>query len=525
MNRKPATSRIASLLLSLLALLAITTPAAANWTASGVFQYQDRDWDPTGFTDTITNKPIRFADVQVVDPNKNGAKAILATGKTDAAGAYSLAVTDSSNRTVLVRVLTQTTKTTDLFVKVTNQSGSVYAGSSAPLPNHNPNTNVNFGTLTAQAFAGAETFNILDLGIYGADFIKVLTGSRPNSMKLVTFKWESNAGVGVSSTSGNTVTLRDSAGYDDPVIVHEWSHYIMTSNYSRASNPGGAHFLSDCNEHMGLAFDEARASSFGASVRRYNGMPFANWYIKTDGASGPGHIVNEYDLENTLQYPCTGDTSEVSVSRTLWDIGDSASTTDDSPGLDDNPPDALELADLEIWQVYNGPIKNGTGTVSHEKFWDGWFDPTLLNGFKNETTSIFSAQVIEFFPDASEPNDNAAAAVVLTPNAGSIHLTYFADPDGDGKGQADPDYFRFDAVSGVVYTIETHNLLSDANTKLELLDTNGSTVLASNDDRDASDPSSLIAWTAPRSDFFYIRSTHAPDLGIYGSYDLSLTNP
>ena len=523
MNRMTAPSlRIA---VPLVLVLAIASPALANWTASGVFQYQDRDWDNTGFTGTVTNKPVRFADVQIIDPNKNGAKMILANTKTDANGAFSILVSDSSTRTVAVRVLTSTTQTSDLFVKVTTQGGSVYAGTSSSIPNHNPNTNVNFGTLTAQSFAGAEAYNILDLGIYGADFIKVLTGSRPNSGKLVTFKWQSNGGVSVSSTSGNTVTLRDSAGYDDPPIVHEWSHYIMTTNYSRASNPGGAHFLVDCNEDLGLSFDEGRASTFGAMMRRYYGMPFVNWYIKTDGASGPGHIVNEYDLENVTQYPCTGDTSEVAVSRTLWDIGDSATTTDDSPGVDDNPPDALALPDLETWQVFNGPIKNGTGNVNHEKFWDGWFDPTVANGFKTEMTAIFSAHVVEFFQDAYEPNNTIATATPIVSNGGSIHNTYFYDPDGDCKVQADTDDYTFNAVSGVVYTIQTQNLLSDANTKLELIDTNGTTVLVTNDDRAAGDPSSLITWTAPRSAVFYIRSTHATDLGIYGSYDFSVTNP
>ena len=508
-------------------LLAAASSALANWTATGVFKYQDRDWNNTGFTGTTTDKPVRFADVQIVDANKNGGGAIIANGKTDANGAYSIAVTDSSTRTVYARVLTSTTQTSDLFVKVTTQgnNGSVYAAATSTVVNHAPTVNVNFGTLTAQAFAGGEAFNIFDLGVYGADFIKSLTGSRPNSSKLVTFKWATNGGVTVSTTSGNTVSLRDTAGYDDPPILHEWGHYIMTSNYSRATNPGGTHMLSNCAEDLGLSFDEGRASEFGAQVRRYNGMPFANWYIKTDGASGPGHIVNEYNLETATEYPCTGDTSEVSVSRSLWDIGDGPATTDDTPGVDDNPPDALALPDLETWQVFNGPIKNGTGNVNLERFWDGWFDPTVANGFKPEMTSIFSANVIEFFQDAYEPNNTTATATLIAPNTGLIHNTYFYDPDGDGKGQADTDDFKFSAVSGSVYTIETLNLLSDANTKLELIGTDGSTVLVTNDDRAAGDPSSLITWTATQTGTFYIRSTHAPDLGIYGSYDLRLQGP
>ncbi len=505
------------------ATLISATPAAANWVASGTLLYQDREWDQTGFTGVTSNKPIRFADLEVRDPNKSGSKGLLATGKTDANGAFSINVVDSSVRTVRLRVLSATTRTSDLFVRVTNQSGNTYAGDSADVPNHAPSVNVNFGSLVAQAFAGAEVFNIFDQAVYGADYVKALTGSRPGSSRLATFRWASNGGVTVSYTMGNVVTLRDNAGYDDTVILHEWSHYIMYY-YSKTTNPGGTHYLSNCTEDLRLAFDEGRASSFGCSVRRYFGMPAANIYMKTDGGDGPGHIQNTYDLEDAVQYPCTGDTSEVSVSRTIWDIMDGPSTTDLTPGVDDSQ-DLLSLPDSEVWQVYTGPVKSAT-SVTDETFWDGWFDPTVANGHKPEMTAIFDFYQIEFHPDAYEPNNTVAQATPLTVNGPDLHLTYFYDSNGDGKGEADTDIFSFAASASSSYTIQTLNLLSDANTVLELLDTDGSTVLASNNDRAAGDPSSLIAWTAPRSDRFYVRSRHATGTyGIYGSYDLRITSP
>jgi hypothetical protein len=518
-------SRRAFRVAPILLVVAMAAPAWANWTASGQLLYEHREWDQTGFTGTVVNLPARFADVEVIDPTKNGAKAHLAWGKTDANGNFSVPVTDSTTRSkVRVLILTQTTQTSDLFVKVTTPGGSVYAANSPDSLNHGPNTNVNWGTMVAQAFAGGEVFNILDRGVFGADFIKVLTGSRPNSSKLVTFKWASNGGVTVSGTSGSTVTLRDTAGYDDTVIQHEWSHYIM-NNYSKVTNPGGQHFLSDCNEDPRLAFDEARASFFGCSVRRYYGWPNANVYMKTDGGSGPGHVVNWYNLEDAEQYVCHGDTSEVANSRTMWDIADGPATTDLTPGIDDNPPDALTLPDAETWQVFVGPIKLVT-YVTAESFWDGWFDPTVANGNYAAMKDIWSYFTIEFFHDAFEPNNTTATAPLLAANAPPIHLTYFYDANGDGKGAVDTDIFKFNAVSGQVYTIETLNLLSANDTNLELLDTNGTTVLASNNDRVAGDKSSKITWTAPRSDLFYVRSKRATGgYTIYGSYDLSLTSP
>lgn len=515
--------RLALLLAALLALSSV--PASANWTASGQVLYQHREWDPSGFTGTVANLPVRWADVEVIDPTKSGSKQILARGRTDAAGNFSIAVVDSTTRSkVRVRILTTTTRTPDLFVKVTTQSGAVYAANSGDSTNHGPNTNVNWGTMVAQAFGGAEAFNILDLGIYGADFIKALTGSRPGSSRLVTFKWASTGGVTVSTTSGNTVTLRDNAGYDDTVILHEWSHYVM-NNYSKSSNPGGTHYLAECNEDPRLAFDEARASFFGCSVRRYNGWANSNYYVRTDGGSGPGHALNGYNLETADQYPCQGDTSEVTNSRTMWDVGDGSGTVDFTPGVEDNPPDALALPDGETWQVFTGPVKNAT-YVTAESFWDGWFDATVANGNLAAMRDIWAAHLVEFYPDSREPNDTTATAAPIVANDPAIHLSYFADVNGDGKGETDTDVFVFSATGGTSYTVETLNLFSAADTNLEILDTNGTTVLASNNDRAAGDPSSRITWSAPRSDTFYVRSKRASGgYTVYGSYDLKLSSP
>lgn len=517
--------RTSRFLLGAGAIALASLPAAANWTASGQVLYQHREWDQAGFTSVLVDKPVRFADVQVVDAAKASNKWHLAWGKTDANGNFSVAVIDSTTRSkVKVRILTQTVQTPGLYVKVTTQGGSIYAANTSDSLNHGPNTNVNWGTLVAQAFGGGEAFNILDLGIFGADYIQTLAGSRPDSGKLVTFKWASNGGVTVSTTSGQTVTLRDNAGYDDTVILHEWAHYVM-NKYSKVTNPGGTHYLSDCYEDPRLAFDEARASFFGCSVRRYYGWANSNVYVRTDGAAGAGHMLNWYNLEDPDQYVCPGDTSEVSNSRTLWDISDGVGTNDFSGGLDDNPPDTLSLPNTETWQVFVGPIKNVT-YVTAESFWDGWFDATVANGNFAAMKDIWNFFTIEFWHDAFEPNNTTGAAPLIAANGPSMHLSYFYDSNGDGKGEVDTDLFKFVATGGQSYTMQTVLLLSANDTNLELLDTNGSTVLASNNDRATGDKSSLITWTAPRTDTFYIRSKRASGgYTIYGGYDLVLSNP
>ena len=127
---------------------------------------------------------------------------------------------------------------------------------------------------------------------------------------------------------------------------------------------------------------------------------------------------------------------------------------------------------------------------------------------------------------SSPPLSARSTATPIVSNQPDLHLTYFYDPDGDGKGELDTDFFRFDASSGVTYTIETINLLSHCDTILDVIDTNGTTVLATNDDRAPGDLSSLLVWTAPRTDTFYIRSKpYQPAISNYGSYDLRVTNP
>ncbi len=519
-----ATLRLAARILPAALAAALGSPVRADWVASGVFKYEDREWNETGFTGVVLQAPIRYADVEVVDTALKGTKAILAKGKTDATGAFSISVKDTKTRTVQVRVLSSTTQTADLFVRVVDpQKSKVYAVASSARSGHAPNQNVDFGVLVAAVGAGGEVFNILDMGVLGADYIRNVTGARPDAGKLLTFRWARNGGISAASTSGNTVSVRDTAGYDDTVILHEWGHYAM-NNYSNSSNPGGTHFLSDCNQDIRLAFDEGRASYLGCSVRRANGMPYSNVYLRTDGGSGPGHALNWYDLESETQYACDGDTSEVTVSRSLWDIPDSTATPDLTTGSEE-PHDALALPDLDVWEVFAGPVRQAT-TVTHESFWDGWFDATVRNGSLVALKDVFGFLGIEFFPDPMEPNDTAGAtAPQLLPNGPPVHLTYFSDPDGDGAGAPDTDVFRLDAMSGASYTIETFNLLSEADTFIEVLDTDGVTVLASNDDRAPGEPSSFLQWSAPRTDTFYVRSTRVVGFGRYGSYDLKVSSP
>ena len=404
----------------------LPTAASANWTATGRFMYVDRDYDQTGFTGSQPNLPIRYADVQIVDANS---KAQLAKGPTDANGNFSIAVVDSKKRNVYARVVAQSTATSDLFIAVqttdTTKSPIYYAVVSSTVSNHSATANQDFGTNVAQIGSGGEAFDIFDQMVRGADYIKFLTGSRPGSSKNLKAAWSTTRGNTNSyyDNSIRTLELRDTAGYDDTPIIHEMGHYFVFQ-YSASDNPGGSHTFSDCVVDIRLAWEEGVASYWGNSALRYAALPHCNIYTRTDGGSGPGHLVRYADLETDTQYGCTGDASEVNVFTVLWDINDSASTTDTTPGVDDGQ-DLLALDDSQVWEVMRDYMPTASNK-SAEDFWDGWFKAPISNGFKTEMLNIWRYVSIDFSEDGFEANTSAATAKTILVGAGPVSNTFFS---------------------------------------------------------------------------------------------------
>ena len=56
-----------------------------------------------------------------------------------------------------------------------------------------------------------------------------------------------------------------------------------------------------------------------------------------------------------------------------------------------------------------------------------------------------------------------------------VHANFFLDQDLDGAGSPDDDFYSFATESGETYIIETLNLLNGGDTKMYLIDSDGST--------------------------------------------------
>ncbi len=118
-------------------------------------------------------------------------------------------------------------------------------------------------------------------------------------------------------------------------------------------------------------------------------------------------------------------------------------------------------------------------------------------------------------PDAFEPDDTPALASTLTINGAVQAHTHCP--------AADTDYARFQAATGVTYTLETTNLGSQADTVLCLYDPTGTTQIMC--DESGAGLGARLHWQAPASGSYLLRVQHA-NPGIAGAdthYDLSVS--
>ena len=119
--------------------------------------------------------------------------------------------------------------------------------------------------------------------------------------------------------------------------------------------------------------------------------------------------------------------------------------------------------------------------------------------------------------DAYESDDTYTNAKTITVNGAVQHHTFHEN--------GDEDWAKFTVTAGSAYTITTSNLGTSNDTVLYLYDTDGTTMLTSNDDCSPGNPASCINnWTATSNGTYFIKVSNAPAQGDctgYG-YDLAI---
>ncbi|NUM45695.1 MAG: peptidoglycan DD-metalloendopeptidase family protein [Anaerolineales bacterium] len=118
----------------------------------------------------------------------------------------------------------------------------------------------------------------------------------------------------------------------------------------------------------------------------------------------------------------------------------------------------------------------------------------------DDQNNIFSAGITFCLaePDAYEGDNLFSNATPISLGEVQLHNTY---------RPGDEDWIQFDAQAGSIYILRTFNLGANADTYLYLYDTDGTTLLASNDDSGGS-LASRIDWVAPADGTYYIKIVH-----------------
>jgi pimeloyl-ACP methyl ester carboxylesterase len=143
-------------------------------------------------------------------------------------------------------------------------------------------------------------------------------------------------------------------------------------------------------------------------------------------------------------------------------------------------------------------------------------DSAGVVGESQESNNLaLPVQVCFATADPFEDDNDSASATPLLLNTAQTHNLHLVE---------DQDWFYFDAQAGTSYRLETSNLGLSSDTYLYVYATDGTTVLASNDDY-GDTLASQVEWTAPASGRYYAVVKHwNPNVsGCATSYDLRLS--
>jgi hypothetical protein len=475
----------------------------ADYTVTGTFSFEDRLQDRGGFTGDIQELPIRLADVEVIDDQTS---AVLASGFTDSTGDFSIDVVDNTVRDVVIRVVTTSDYCQSLRLKVGSWfNREPYAMESPAYTNHNPNTDIDLGTVMGTWDAAGQPFNFFDAMFNILIFLNTFEGGDPGGYALMEGVWSDNANGSQAFYNGR-VNIGDNLIYDDTVIQHEAGHWT-NSRFSGDHNPGGTHFINLCTQDPRLAYGEGVASWYSNAARDYLGIgPAPHLHVVTTGQPGSGNLDFSYGAEGPSYY-CQGPEHEITTNAVLWDMSDGPGTLDDSPGVDDDPMSA----DYEdIWDVLLNYMEYQPYFITLENFWDGWF--VLDNGMYDEMVEVWGFWAMEYYTDDLEPDNNITQASQLTIQEKIQHHTLYA--------AGDEDWTELAIIENATFRVRGTNIIPETFPVLTVYESDGVTEVGSNID----DILSPVEFTPSGPGPYYVTSNQLEEYGVvfteYGNFDL-----
>ncbi|MFT7464353.1 MAG: hypothetical protein ACI9EF_002708 [Pseudohongiellaceae bacterium] len=476
-----------TLLLALATCALSTSALGQTFDVTGVFTYEDKGWQYSGWNGSDPAKAIRRADVSVID---DLTAAVLGTGSTGQDGSFSITCNSVGVTDIVVRVDADTgNEPTFQRVRVTTESNSEYQSLSPVFASHDTSGDLDVGTTNVLKILSngdeANPFNILDMGVHGMEYITGPLVAESNAGQTIRFYWPSSG----SFASGNQAHISEDDGYDDAVILHEMGH-VVHNQYSDSDSPGGSHSFGDSDQDPRLSFGEGYATAFAGAIFDA-AIDRQAIYLDANASSQNGGVQLRMRLETASPYTAgtKGAADEVAVACTLFDIVDSEVSKDQSVGSDD---DALQSTTLvnglnrhrAWWDVFAGPVGSAANLTINDA-WNGWFSEHGAAGLHQDLEDIYGLLRLDYFNDDDEPNNTIGTATPVSVGSawGGNSTLYWSAGSPPAPGFGDVDHFSFEALIGSEVDIETRypggssNADTQCDTFLTLYDPSGASVV------------------------------------------------
>ena len=303
---------------------------------SGTVEYEDRVFSPSGFTGELVPKPAQNTLVEIVRDDG----AVVGTGFTDEAGAFALQYFAQDGESYSARAVS--VGSVDGFrVEVRDRTGAsaLYAVESEPFDAAPEVSGISLLAAADDGIGGG--LNIVDETNRGFRFVARYSDHRSPTL---TYFWQGGQSYSCGSCySDNSIRLggqlEDPDEYDDDIILHEFSHY-MVAHYSADSSPGGSH--RDRLVDPYLAYGEGLAYFLSSAIREDPTM--------TDNFLGEARFIDYEavtlagedldDFYGTTNGRLDGNQREEMPAGIIWDVWDGPNP--------DEPWDTIELGDRTI---------------------------------------------------------------------------------------------------------------------------------------------------------------------------------
>ncbi len=515
---------------ALAGLLAL--PAAAQVTLlTGRVEYLDKAWDYDGWTGADVPRPVRRADVFVLD---NLTLAVLAQGSTAQDGSFALSVPLLTPKDLLVRIDADSDLDGSFQrVRVTTETNVEYSLFSPVLLGVLPVPLLDIGTLLSlPVLSGTDEgspFNLFDMGVATAEYVTGPPVGAAPSTQTIRLYWPTPGG---SFATSNQAHISSDDGFDDAVILHELGHVIQHL-YSDSDSPGGAHNFGDSDQDPQLSFGEGYATFFAGTVLDSLGMEAL--YQDCSATAQVGGSQLRARLETVAPYALDsfGAADELAVACALFDLLDDEQSPDATPGLDDDGfVSGTQVAGLSShrawWDVFTGPVAAAANLTQNDA-WDGWLAEHAADPHLPELQAVFEDRRQRFWPDGQEPDNDPSLAALLPAVTGTTwsdeRTLFWTEAVPPAPGTGDADWYAVPLVVGDVVDVVTRypGAAEDADTQcdtfIDLFSPQGA-LLASAEDGGTGRNARIDDYAVPQTGTYTYRVRTTSVVRRYGRYEV-----